>query len=155
MKHRYGFVIFGILVGTIGYAILLNQNSVPVSVKYFALFLVTSGGYIAQPVIIVWLSNNVSGHYKRAIASASQIGFGNCGGIVASNIFITAERPWYRTGYGTSLGLMWLCALSCTLMFVGVILENRKRDRGGRDYRYNDPDLDNMGDDHPDFRFSL
>lgn len=46
------------------------------------------------------LGNNVSGHCKRSVAAAMQVGFGNCGGIVASNVYLQSELPLYRTGYG-------------------------------------------------------
>lgn len=120
------------------------------------------------------MGNNTSGHYKRvglvsfnvkaqelialnyyqAISSAMMVGFGNAGGLVASNVFLASEAPYYHTGYGTALGLMWVCALACTGFLVGVHFENRKRDRGGRDYRFKEPDSDNLGDDHPHFRFT-
>jgi hypothetical protein len=32
--------------------------------------------------------------------------------------------------------------------------ENKKRDRGERDYRLVGEDADNLGDDHPHFRFT-
>lgn len=50
--------------------------------------------------------------------------------------------------------MTWLCAISCTILLFGVRAENRKRDRGERDYRLDEQDVDNMGDDHPRFRFS-
>lgn len=91
------------------------------------------------------------------MAAAIQIGFGNCGGIVASNIFLSTEAPTYKTGFGTALSfLIVLCGGAATAMFLGLRAENRKRDRGGRDYRYTDEaaHLENMGDDHPEFRFT-
>jgi hypothetical protein len=89
------------------------------------------------------------------MAAAMQIGIGNCGGIVASNIFITAQAPKYPTGFGTSMGLLCLCGALAAAMFFGIKAENRKRDTGGRDYRFEEMDqLDNMGDDHPNFRFT-
>lgn len=144
----------GVTVATVGYIILLCQQRVSTGVQYFALFLIVSGGYITQPVTLAWLSNNVSGHYKRSIASAMQVGFGNCGGIVASNIFLASEEPLYHTGYGTSLALVWVCGIACTVMFFGVLHENKKRDRGDRDWRLDQSDIGNMGDDHPAWRFT-
>lgn len=144
----------GVSVASIGYIILLCQASVSVGVQYFALFLIVSGGYITQPVTIAWLSNNVSGHYKRSVASAMQIGVGNLGGIVASNIYLQTEQPLYRTGYGTGLALVWVCGIACTVMFFGVLRENKKRDRGEREGRLEEPDVGNMGDDHPRWRFT-
>ncbi|CAN8105794.1 unnamed protein product [Discula destructiva] len=154
LRHRYAFCMAGVAVASVGYILLLCQTHVSVGVRYFALFLVVSGGHICQPVTVAWLSNNVSGHYKRSISSAMQIGFGNCGGIVASNIFLASEQPLYHTGYGTSLALVWVCGIACTVMFFGVRCENRKRDRGDRDWRLQEPDAGNMGDDHPALRFT-
>lgn len=84
MRHRFGFIVGGCLLATIGYAILLNMERVAVGARYFALFAIVSGGFTAQPITLVWLNNNVSGHYKRSVSSAMMIGWGNTGGIVAS-----------------------------------------------------------------------
>ncbi|KAG8169071.1 hypothetical protein KVR01_001820 [Diaporthe batatas] len=155
MRHRYTFTMVGVMVASVGYILLLCQLSISVGVKYFALFLIVSGGYITQPVTLTWLQNNVSGHYKRSVAAAMQVGFGNCGGIVASNIYFQAEAPEYWTGYGVSLALVWICGTACTALFFGVRRENRRRDRGDRAWRLDEPDVDNMGDDHPEWRFTI
>jgi cyanate permease len=104
LKHRYAFTLTGCLIATMGYILLLNQSSIPVGARYFAVFAITGGGYLTQPILMGWLSNNMAGHYKQSIASAMQIGFGNCGGLVASNVFFDSEAPGYRTGFGVSLG---------------------------------------------------
>lgn len=155
-KHRYSFIMAGCSVGIIGYAILLNLVRVPVGVRYMAAFFITTGGFMAQPVTIAWLSNQMGGHYKRAVGSAFQIGFGNMGGIIASNIFLKTELPRYPTGFGTALGFLGVTMVASSIFFVGLFLENRKRERGGRDYRYQEEEseLNNMGDDHPRFKFS-
>ncbi|KXJ93612.1 major facilitator superfamily domain-containing protein [Microdochium bolleyi] len=154
MRHRFGFTLFGVAVATIGYVLLLCGNSLSVGVRYFALFLIVGGGYITQPVILGWLSNTMSGHYKRSVSSAVQIGLGNVGGFIASNVFFDREAPRYVTGYAVSLGMMALCAVSCTVMYIGLVRENKKRDRRERDYRLQDPDAHNLGDDHPDWRYA-
>ncbi|KAL4894105.1 major facilitator superfamily domain-containing protein [Aspergillus ambiguus] len=156
LRHRYLFTLAGCLVATTGYVILLCQASVPVGARYFAIFAITSGGYLTQPILMGWLSNNMGGHYKQSIASAFQIGFGNCGGLVASNVFYDAEAPAYPTGYGVSLGMVWVCGVACALFLAYVVRENRLRARGRRDHRYELPEeeRDNLGDDHPSFRFT-
>ncbi|KAL2871213.1 major facilitator superfamily domain-containing protein [Aspergillus lucknowensis] len=156
LQHRFGFAITGCLIATVGYSILLAQDFVTTGVKYFALFAVVGGGYIAQPIFIGWLSNNMSGHYKQAIASAVQIGFGNCGGFIASNIFIKSESPHYHSGYGTSLGLIWVCAFASIIMFITLVRENRKREQGKRNHllELDQREADNLGDAHPHFRFT-
>lgn len=154
MRHRYFFCIFGLCVSSVGYILLLAQKNISTSVKYFALFLIVPGGYITQPITLVWMSNLVSGHYKRSVSSAMQVGLGNIGGIVASNIFLDSESPLYPTGYGVSLGMLWICGVACTALFFLVKIENRKRDRGERDFRLEEDDADNLGDDHPHFRLT-
>lgn len=156
LKLRFPFIILGCCVATIGYVILLCMRTVPVGARYFAIYLITCGGYIAQPVTIVWLQNNVSGHYKRGVAIAMQIGLGNCGGIIASNIFLQKQKPYYKTGFGVSLGLVWLCGLAAVAMLFLLRRENKARKAGKRDDRLAFPkeELENMGDDHPGFRFT-
>lgn len=43
-----------------------------------------TGQYASVPCILVWMSNNSAGHYKRATTSALQLAIANCGGFVAS-----------------------------------------------------------------------
>lgn len=154
LRHRYGFTMLGICIATVGYVLLLCQQHISVGVKYFALFLIVTGGYTTQPITLAWLANNVSGHYKRSVSAAAQVGFGNLGGIVASNVFFDAEAPLYWTGYAVSLGMLWLCAGACTALYFGVKMENKKRDRGEMESRLQEADVHNMGDDHPSWRFT-
>lgn len=155
IKHRYAFVMLGTLFSTIGYAILLNTLHVDIWIRYMALFFVASGGFIAQPVCVGWLNNNMGGHVKRGVGSAAQLGVGNIAGLIASNIYLPSEVPTYKTGYSTGLSLVLMTALAATGTFLYCWFENIKRDRGGRDYRLALPaeDVNNMGDDHPAFRF--
>ncbi|OJJ63584.1 hypothetical protein ASPSYDRAFT_53251 [Aspergillus sydowii CBS 593.65] len=156
LAHRYAFTLAGVLIATMGYVLLLCQASIPVGARYFALFAITGGGYLTQPILMGWLSNNMAGHYKQSIASAMQIGFGNCGGLVASNVFFDSEAPTYKTGFGVSLGMTWVCGLSCAAFLVYLVRENRVREKGGRDYRFEleDEERRNLGDDYPGFRFT-
>jgi len=156
LKHRYGFIVGGSLISTIGYIILLNMLSVTVGVRYFAIFLFLAGGFIVHPMIIIWLSNNVSGHYKSGVSSAMQLGFGNISGIIASNIYITSQAPTFKLGFGLGLGLVWVNVFAATALLVVLVRENRLRNAGKRDDRYNLPEeeLKNLGDDHPAFRFT-
>ncbi|PLB50079.1 MFS transporter [Aspergillus steynii IBT 23096] len=141
-QHRFGFIIGGCFIATVGDAILLCTNSIPSGAKYFALYAVTGGGFVAQPIVLGWVSNNMSGHYKQAIASAYCL--------------LPSEAPGYRIGYGTSLGLIWLCGIAATLLFFGLRWKNCQRDYGNRDYllRLDPEEVDNLGDAHPRFRFT-
>jgi len=144
----------------IGYIVLLCQGplkaGIPIGARYMSIFFITSGNYIAQPLAVVWLANNMSGHYKRSFGAALQIGVGNVGGIIGSNIFLANEAPLYKTGYSTGMSLLILGLILCTVFYFGMMRENRIRDAGGRDDRLLLPEeeLKNLGDDHPRFRFN-
>ncbi|EMR69405.1 putative major facilitator superfamily protein [Eutypa lata UCREL1] len=163
LHHRYGFIMLGALLSTIGYGVLLSQQqhyaTLSSSTKYGAVFLAALGGYIGTPIALAWLANNLSGHWKRAFGSGIQITVGNVVGIIASNIFVEHEAPTYRTGYGVALGLTWFGALTATVLALLLWRENRLRRDGKRDGRIATgtpkEEIDNMGDYHPAFRFTI
>lgn len=68
-QHRHSFVIGGILMGVLGYAILLAQTQyphMPVGAKYFALFPLISASLVVQPLTVSWMMNNISGYVTQA-----------------------------------------------------------------------------------------
>jgi hypothetical protein len=75
---------------------------------------------------------------------------------VASNIYLTREAPEFPTGYGVAFGFIGVEAVLAVLFMMGLKRENRKRGRGERDWRFSLPkeELENLGDDHPDYRFN-
>ena len=161
LKHRYGFIMFGVIFASVGYIVLLRQGPVdaglPLGVRHMAVFFICIGTYIVQPVTIVWFANNLGGHYKRAIGLAIQIGFGNIGGIIASNIFNQKYGQSYTIGYSVTLAAMLFCGLMSSLFAFGLMRENKMREEGKRDHRLqlDESILGNMGDDDPRFRFVL
>lgn len=156
LKHRCGFILLGCFVTTIGYGILLAMHSVPVGVRYFAVYMITCGCWMAQPITVVWLNNNLGGHYKRGVGAAIQLSIGNCSGFIASNIFIPSQAPTYPLGFGLGLGMVWMCVIAAVALYFWVQRENKLRDAGKRDQRFNlsPEELQNLGDDHPNFRFT-
>ena len=101
------------------------------------------------------MANNVSGSYKRAIATGLQIGVGQSGGIITSLVFPATEAPLYRKRFEICLSLLIVAAVLMVGFTVGLWAENRKRNRGKRDYRLSleTKEKENLGDDHPSFRF--
>ncbi len=99
------------------------------------------------------LANNVSGSYKIGFAIALEVGVGNVGGIVSAWVFRGADSPVYVEGYKiitdmTCAAIVLLCLYTGTLW-----VENKARDAGKRDHRLIEADVDNLGDDHPHFRY--
>lgn len=75
-------MLFTLPIAIIGYAVIANIDSP--RVQYGMTFLMATGQYASVPCILVWMSNNSAGHYKRATTSALQLAIANCGGFVAS-----------------------------------------------------------------------
>ena len=69
---------------------------------------------------------------------------------------MTKQKPRYLVGYGVSLALILMCGMACTVFAIGLRLENQKRERGERDGRLSlaKEEVENLGDDHPNFRFT-
>lgn len=157
LKHRYGFITFCFMLAVVGYGMALNQERLSRGAKYAACFLIAGGGLTGGPLCIVLLSNNLSGHWKRAVGSAVQVSFGGIAGLMGSLIFMEREKPLYWTGYRVGLAMVCVSGLAATVMVTSMSVENRKRDRGERDERLAWPErlVNNLGDYHPNFRFTL
>lgn len=66
----------------IGY-ILLISTTIPAA-QYVGTFLAACGVYPMIPISVMWNGNNIGGSTKRGVGIAMHIGFGNCGGVIAS-----------------------------------------------------------------------
>jgi len=89
---------------------------------------------------------------RRGVAIAFQIGFGNCGAIIATFSYMAKDAPRFIRGYTLSLGFLGLSAVSCTLYFFALISENRKRARGLSEHS---GERARLGDLDPDYRYML
>ncbi|MCJ1377293.1 hypothetical protein MMC17_000387 [Xylographa soralifera] len=154
LKHRFIFTLLPICVSITGFAILLTVHTNH-NLEYAALFLVTSGTYGAMPVVVCWFTQNLGGHHRRAVGTAWQIGFGNIGGIIATYAFLSSDAPLYRTGYAICIGFVCLSAASCVTYFVSVWMQNRSRDRAGRNLGLTEWEKTEKGDMSPDYRYQL
>ena len=93
---------------------------------------------------------------RRSVGTAFQIGFGNCGGTIATFMFLAKDAPKYVKGYSLSLGFIGLSAISCTLYFFALASENRKRIRGLSEHSgKSEVEKARLGDLNPDYRYML
>ena len=153
-RHRFAFAVFPLLVCIAGFAILLSVHSNK-HTMYAALFLVAMGAYTAMPIIVCWLNMNLGGHHRRAIGSAWQVAFGNCGGIIAVFAFLKKDAPKYVTGYSICISFVCLSLISCTAYFVMCMATNRSRERAVTDRGLTEHEKTELGDLSPDYRYLL
>lgn len=69
LQQRYVFALFGTILNIVGLSILVAQPG-SASVRYAATFFLTTGCYIAMPIIVVWNAINVGqGKYRPWVDS--------------------------------------------------------------------------------------
>lgn len=81
--RRSPFVIVFLCLMLVGFAMCISTTNP--RVVYGGVFLVACSIYPAFPGVVTWLSNNLSGSYKRTAGMAIQIGVGNLGGVRLSS----------------------------------------------------------------------
>ncbi|KAE8356195.1 major facilitator superfamily domain-containing protein [Aspergillus coremiiformis] len=154
-KQRSPSILFFMGLIAIGFVIVLASTGrgVP-GVVYFGVFVSVIGIYPAFPGNITWLSVNLAGDYKRASGMALQIGLGNLAGAMASNFYRTQDSPKYILGHALELGFCVLGMIAVVVLRISYRTVNRKRDRMDVS-RYDEAEMEKMGDRSPMFRYML
>lgn len=159
LQQRYIFTLFGSILIIIGWSIELAQ--VPAAgVRYTGIFFTAAGAFIMMSTIVVWLCVNVGKGVKRSVAMGLLTGFGNCGALVSSNVFIASQSPRYPVGFGVGLAFGVVGGIAVTIYYCYLRYENRNRDKlqstGSKNYTREQLDqMQDLGEAHPDFRFEL
>ncbi|KAI0356827.1 MFS general substrate transporter [Trametes cingulata] len=160
LKMRSPFIFAGLLLGLVGFAI--NAANVSIGAKYFGTFLAVTGSYAGFPGNISWLGNNTVGQYRRAVAIAMQVTFANVGGTIACNIYRERDAPRYLLGHGIELGFVSMGLVLLPVMVTTYMRGNARKDALQRDMQergvkveYTPEELRKLGDQAPDFRYTL
>lgn len=83
-RHEYGLhIMFCLCVSLIGFLcmiVLIDRNKIA---AYICKCIACSGTFAAYPLVLSWLTNNISGHTKRSVAVGFVIGVGGqIGGVI-------------------------------------------------------------------------
>ncbi|ETS84122.1 hypothetical protein PFICI_02147 [Pestalotiopsis fici W106-1] len=156
-QRNRGFWIGGpLLCLIIGYALLISVESV--QVRYFACFIVVMGVYPTTGMSIMWLSDNVARHFKRATMVGATLTLGNTAGVAVGQIFTTEDSPRYITGLSIAMGLAAVALGAVAALMIGMHLVNKRRDARLREAEANGtplPQRPELGDMDVYFRYSL
>ncbi|EJD54226.1 MFS general substrate transporter [Auricularia subglabra TFB-10046 SS5] len=125
-RHRAGFLLGSIVVGMVGYAILISASHD--NVRYGGTFMTAAGIFTATALNVPWLSNNLPGHSRRAAGSALQLAVGQIGGIAGAYLYPDTDAPRYLTGHAACLGSLGLAALATVAQYLHLRHENHKLD---------------------------
>ncbi|KAJ3808869.1 MFS general substrate transporter [Lentinula aff. lateritia] len=156
---RSPFILAAQIMCLIGFSI--NIANVSHGAKYFGTFLIVAGSYSGFPGIVAWLSNNLSGQYKRGIGMALHIGIGNFSGAIASNIFRAQDKPRFILGHGIELMFVGIGLIFLPITVFTYSRINKKRTEfmnrvaEGLEKKPSPEELRALGDRAPDFRYIL
>jgi hypothetical protein len=156
LRKRYLFCMIGFATIMIGLIVEVVQPKQP-GIRYMGLFFMTAGSYLVMPLTIVWIAINVGKGYKRTVALGAISSFGNAGAFIGTNVFLKSEEPKFRTGFSTGLGLASIGMIAATVLFVGSYLGNKRRDERRKELPevLDEGTVEDLGEQHPDFRYSL
>lgn len=147
LSLRWPFVLAGAIFALVGWSIQYAQVQ-PAAVRYFALYIIAFGSFMQFPILIGWLNSNLRGRPQQAIASAVQLGIGNCANFVASNVFIKKQAPRYPTGFATGVGFAVLAIVSIVMVTGALAWHNNRFNRRARE-------KDGQLEDQENFRYML
>ncbi|KAF7547916.1 hypothetical protein G7046_g8859 [Stylonectria norvegica] len=123
----------GFICMIIGYAILISVESV--GVRYLLelygrdelTVLVAMGIYPTVALLIMWLTDNVARHFKRASMIGFTLTLANTSGVVTGQIFTATSAPRYIKGLSIAMGLAALGLSLVGVLCVSFKLINRRR----------------------------
>ncbi|KAF9466150.1 MFS general substrate transporter [Collybia nuda] len=153
-KQRVVPITLSCLLMIIGYGIAIGTKES--HARYAACFLSITGVSLTGPLYLAWGTDNAAPDTVRAATTAIIPGIGTFGSIIAVWTYIPTDAPNYHNG--NSLNLATSCAASMLtfMLFLFFRWENRKRDRGERDYRLEgktSAEIEQLGYLHPEFRY--
>ncbi|KAI1770424.1 MFS general substrate transporter [Hypoxylon cercidicola] len=119
------------LVAILGVALLAASENT--TMQYTGTVLAAIGIYPQIPLGLAWNGNNIGGSLKRAMGIAMQVMGGNCGGIVASYVYLNRDAPRYIVGHSILIGFMGVAFMLTLFMTTWCRRENARRDALSRE----------------------
>lgn len=155
---RYSWRYFVLLplsiVTAVGYCVLLG-NPPSVGGRLVGCFLAGSGIYICVGLHVTWLGQNVAGFRKRSVSVGFQQTIGNCGGVIAGQIYRTVDKPKYILGHSASLGFWIMAIAGMTAEYFIWRSRNAARDAMTAEEKDEQDVRGVTGDHHYAFRYAL
>ena len=127
---RGPWVAFNALVSLVGLCVLAFAHNV--GARYFGVFLAVTGCNSNVPTVLTYQANNIRGQWKRALASATLVGFGGIGGIIGSTVFRSQDAPAYIPGMIAVILASVLMLIITGLLTFGLNRANKRADADGQ-----------------------
>ncbi|KAK0628967.1 major facilitator superfamily transporter [Bombardia bombarda] len=142
--QQRGLVIFALsVIGGIGYILLATVHSV--GVRYLGVFLASAGVFPAIANILPWVLNNQGTDTKRGVSIAVLNTIGQCGPLLGTRLFPTAERPYYVKGMTICAAFMFFNAFLAISLRTYFVIENRRLARAAGEAEAAEGEADGSG----------
>jgi MFS family permease len=151
---RYFVLLPLAIVTAIGYAVLIGYPPT-VGGQLVGCFLAGAGIYICVGLHVTWLGQNVAGFRKRSVSVGLQQTIGNCGGVVAGQIYRSVDKPRYLIGHGVSLGFWMIAIAGMTAEYFIWRSRNAAREKMSAGEKDEIDVAGITGDHHYAFRYAL
>ncbi|KAK8083792.1 hypothetical protein PG996_002573 [Apiospora saccharicola] len=125
-RMRGVFLLGFQLVAVLGFAMLAGSGNA--AVQYAGTVFAAIGIYSQIPLCLAWNGANIGGSLKRGTGIAMQVMGGNCGGIIASYVYLTPDGPRYIKGHSILIGFVAMSFFLTLFMITWFRRENARRD---------------------------
>ncbi|CAF1946772.1 unnamed protein product [Rotaria magnacalcarata] len=142
-------------ISLIGFIILAFVGDQSKTAIYVSSCIVCCGMYTAFPIALSWLTKNVGGHTKRAMAICCVHAVDHLGGVLKFVIYPEVDKPIYRKGHLICAGATAVALLSTFILRRSMMKENQRRQFLSVDEYRREDAVEEPCDKHPDFRYVL
>ncbi|KAG0256188.1 hypothetical protein BG011_004714 [Mortierella polycephala] len=157
--QQRGMISMGLAVLTIiGYCMQLFTLNV--YVNYAGVLVISMGQMPLTPIITSWLTTNVGGYAKRAIAVSMFLLSSSISGALGSQLYKSAGAPRYIKGH-----LLNIACMALLIIFAALQRCLLKRENNRRNYsvsygvnplkHFSKAEFRDLTDKHPAFRYTL
>ncbi|CAF1060970.1 unnamed protein product [Rotaria sordida] len=129
---RWLFLLEGLPIIPLGVMTYLFLGGIPDTVQcnvalYVSTCIACCGTFSAFPLLLSWLTNNVGGHTKRAMAVSFFVGMGQMGGALAPLVYPDDDELVYRRGHFICGGIIAISLIITFILRICLQLENDRR----------------------------
>ncbi|KAH7044780.1 major facilitator superfamily domain-containing protein [Linnemannia elongata] len=152
------FAIFIPMVSLVGFSLLAFAPWT--WLRYLAVTFALCGMVPTSSILTSWLTNNCIGHAKRATALAMMISAGSLAGMAGTQVYRPDDAPRYQRGHIVMAISICCFILNALVLRTMLSRENHRRDnnqtKGLRLLQFmSEGHLNDLGDMHPNFRYTL
>lgn len=156
MDKRQIFIILTAPLVMVGFLMFLASSDG--KVRYAATFLIASSTFAVGPLTNAQVSAEVISDTSRSMSLATNMMFGNVGGLVATWSYIKWDAPDYKIGNGLNLAAAGAILICGILTLWWIKWDNKRRDKRNVDQELaglSQEEIENLEWKNPAWRWAL